>query len=65
MPPDRMSALPPLHALRAFDAAARYGRFRDAAKALGLSESAVSHQVKKLEEYLASRCSSAAATPSR
>ena len=53
MPPDKISALPPLHALRAFDAAARYGRFRDAAKALGLSESAVSHQVKKLEEYLA------------
>ncbi len=50
---ERMSALPPLHALRAFDAAARYGRFRDAAKALGLSESAVSHQVKKLEDYLA------------
>lgn len=49
---EKMPALPPLHALRAFDAAARFGRFRDAAKALGLSESAVSHQVKKLEDYL-------------
>jgi len=49
---EKMAALPPLHALRAFDAAARHGRFRDAAKALGLSESAVSHQVKKLEDYL-------------
>jgi LysR family transcriptional regulator, glycine cleavage system transcriptional activator len=49
---EKMPLLPPLHALRAFDAAARYGRFRDAAKALGLSESAVSHQVKKLEDYL-------------
>jgi LysR family glycine cleavage system transcriptional activator len=49
---ESMPALPPLHALRAFDAAARFGRFRDAAKALGLSESAVSHQVKKLEDYL-------------
>ena len=52
MPPEGTSPLPPLHALRAFDAAARYGRFRDAAKALGLSDSAVSHQVKKLENYL-------------
>jgi LysR family glycine cleavage system transcriptional activator len=50
---NRLTQLPPLHALRAFDAAARYGRFRDAALALGISESAVSHQVKKLEEYLA------------
>jgi LysR family glycine cleavage system transcriptional activator len=49
----RLTQLPPLHALRAFDAAARCGRFRDAALALGISESAVSHQVKKLEDYLA------------
>lgn len=48
----RLPLLPPLHALRAFDAAARFGRFRDAAAALGLSESAVSHQVKRLETYL-------------
>jgi LysR family glycine cleavage system transcriptional activator len=53
MPASRLPPLPPLHALRAFDAAARYGRFRDAAGALGLSESAVSHQVKKLEDFLA------------
>jgi len=49
---DRLSQLPPLHALRSFHAAARFGRFRDAAAALGLSESAVSHQVRKLEDYL-------------
>jgi LysR family glycine cleavage system transcriptional activator len=49
---DRLSPLPPLHALRSFHAAARFGRFRDAAAALGLSESAVSHQVRKLETYL-------------
>lgn len=49
---ERLPALPPLHALRAFDAAARLGRFRDAAAALGLSESAVSHQVKRLEAFL-------------
>ena len=48
----RLPNLPPLHALRAFHAAAKFGRFRDAASALGLSESAISHQVKRLEEYL-------------
>lgn len=47
-----LSKLPPLYALRAFHAAARFGRFRDAAEALGLSESAVSHQVRKLETFL-------------
>lgn len=52
MPAERLPTLPPLHALRAFDAAARFGRFRDAAAALGLSESAISHQVRKLEEHL-------------
>ena len=52
MPSEAITPLPPLHALRAFDAAARYGRFRDAARALGISESAVSHQIKKLEDYL-------------
>jgi LysR family glycine cleavage system transcriptional activator len=48
----RLPPLPPLHALRTFHAAALFGRFREAAVALGLSESAVSHQVKKLERYL-------------
>ncbi len=52
MADDKLSALPPLHALRSFHAAARFGRFREAAAALGLSESAVSHQVRKLEDYL-------------
>lgn len=51
----RLAPLPPLHALRSFHAAARLGRFRDAAAALGLSESAVSHQVRKLEEHLGVR----------
>ncbi len=52
MPQSRLPSLPPLHALKAFDAAARSERFRDAAAALGLSESAISHQVKRLEEFL-------------
>jgi LysR family glycine cleavage system transcriptional activator len=51
-PAERLLPLPPLHALRAFHAAARFGRFRDAASALGLSESAISHQVRKLEDHL-------------
>ena len=46
---DRM---PPFPALRAFHAAARHGRFRDAAAALGVTESAISHQIRRLEEFL-------------
>lgn len=49
--PDR-PRLPPFAALRAFHAAASYDRFRDAAEALGITESAVSHQVRRLEEFL-------------
>lgn len=43
---------PPLAALRAFDAAVRLGSFRAAADAIGLTPSAVSHQVKALERAL-------------
>ncbi len=44
--------IPPLPALRAFQAAARHGRFKDAARDLGLTESAISHQIRRLEELL-------------
>tara|TARA_R110002110_G_scaffold205066_7_gene417138 strand:- start:279341 stop:280276 length:936 start_codon:yes stop_codon:yes gene_type:complete len=44
--------LPPLNALRAFEVAARHQSFKDAAEELAVSQSAVSHQVKALEEYL-------------
>ncbi|MDZ7840972.1 MAG: LysR substrate-binding domain-containing protein [Gammaproteobacteria bacterium] len=44
--------LPPLAALRAFEAAARRGRFSSAAEELHVSQSAVSHHVRHLEEYL-------------
>lgn len=44
--------LPPFAALRAFHAAAVHGRFRDAAGALGITESAISHQVRRLEDFL-------------
>ena len=44
--------IPPLPALRAFQAAARHGRFKDAARDLGLTESAISHQIRRLEALL-------------
>jgi LysR family glycine cleavage system transcriptional activator len=44
--------LPPFAAVRAFEAAARHGSFKIAADELCLSPSAVSHQVRSLEEYL-------------
>lgn len=44
--------LPPLRALTAFEAAARLGSFRLAATELGITRSAVSHQVKALEQRL-------------
>ena len=44
--------LPPLNALRAFEAAARHGSFKLAAEELSVSQSAISHQVRALEEYL-------------
>ncbi|WP_417624897.1 transcriptional regulator GcvA [Paremcibacter congregatus] len=44
--------IPPLNALKSFEAAARMGSFRDAAEELHVSHSAVSHQIKRLEEYL-------------
>jgi LysR family glycine cleavage system transcriptional activator len=44
--------LPSLNALRAFEAAARHLSFKEAALELNVSQSAVSHQVKGLEETL-------------
>jgi LysR family transcriptional regulator, glycine cleavage system transcriptional activator len=44
--------LPPFAALRAFHAAAVHGRFRDAAESLGVTESAISHQIRRLENFL-------------
>jgi LysR family glycine cleavage system transcriptional activator len=49
---DRKLSLPPFAALRAFYAAATHERFRDAADSLGVTESAISHQVKRLEDFL-------------
>jgi len=47
--PDR---LPPLTALRAFECAARHLNFSRAAEELFITHSAVSHQIKALEEHL-------------
>ena len=44
--------LPPLNALRAFECAARHLSFTRAAQELHVTQAAVSHQVKALEEYL-------------
>ncbi|HET6157060.1 MAG TPA: LysR substrate-binding domain-containing protein [Dongiaceae bacterium] len=45
-------SLPPLNALRAFEAAARAGSYVAAAEELGVSPAAVSQQVRNLEEFL-------------
>ncbi len=43
--------LPPLTALRAFHAAGTHGSFQEAARALSVTPSAVSHQIRGLEEW--------------
>jgi LysR family glycine cleavage system transcriptional activator len=52
--PERSPArrLPPLNALRAFEAAGRHLSFVQAARELHVTPAAVSHQVKALEEFL-------------
>lgn len=43
--------LPPLSALRAFEAAARHGSFKHAADELAVTPTAISHQVRALEAH--------------
>jgi LysR family glycine cleavage system transcriptional activator len=45
-------SLPPLNAVRAFEAAARLGSFKEAAAELSVTHSAVSQQVRLLEQWL-------------
>ena len=44
--------LPPLNALRAFEVAARHLSFKNAARELSVTPTAVSHQIKMLEDFL-------------
>jgi LysR family transcriptional regulator, glycine cleavage system transcriptional activator len=46
-----MHSLPPLTELRAFEAAARQVSFKKAAAELGLTPTAISHQIRLLERY--------------
>ena len=46
------SKLPPLQAIRAFEAAARHASFTKAADELGMTQAAVSYQIKVLEERI-------------
>src|SRR5262245_44073918 len=46
-----MWKLPPLIELRAFEAAARHMSFKQAAAELGVTPTAVSHQIRLLERY--------------
>src|SRR2546427_12523838 len=48
----RSRRLPPLNALKAFEAAARHESFTRAAEELCVTQGAVSHQVKALEAEL-------------
>lgn len=43
--------LPPLSALRAFEAAARHGSFKQAAEELAVTPTAISHQIRALEGH--------------
>jgi LysR family glycine cleavage system transcriptional activator len=47
--------LPNLNQLRTFEAAARHGSFKKAAEELSVSQAAISHQIKALEEYYGCR----------
>jgi LysR family glycine cleavage system transcriptional activator len=54
----------PLSALEAFEAAARTGSFRAAGEELGISPSAISHAVRKLETLMGPCSSTGRAAPS-
>ncbi|PZR92648.1 MAG: LysR family transcriptional regulator [Stutzerimonas stutzeri] len=45
-------ALPPLNALRAFEAAARLGSFSKAAEEIGVTQGAIAQQIRHLEAFL-------------
>ena len=45
-----MSRLPPLTAVRAFEAAGRHENFSRAAEELGMTQAAISYQIRQLED---------------
>ena len=47
--------IPPVHALSAFEAAARHGSFALAAEELCITPSALSHRIRLLEEFVGER----------
>src|SRR6202041_2269374 len=47
-----MATLPSLNGLRAFEAAARHRSFTLAANELNVTQTAISHQIRRLEEQL-------------
>jgi LysR family transcriptional regulator, glycine cleavage system transcriptional activator len=47
-----MTALPPLAAIRVFETVARHGNFSRAAAELNMTQSAVSYQIKLLEDFV-------------
>ena len=51
----RQQRLPPLTAIRAFDAVARHASFKLAAEEIGVTATAISHQIRVLEESLQQR----------
>ncbi len=53
--PSPFRSLPPLGTLRTFEAVARHLSFTRAADELALTQSAVSHQIRALEEHLGAR----------
>ena len=50
-----MSDLPSLSAIRVFEAAARHSSFKEAAVELHLTPTAISHQIRALEEWMGER----------
>jgi LysR family glycine cleavage system transcriptional activator len=51
-PAGARSRLPPLRALQAFEATSRHATFSRAAEELGVTPSAISHQIQQLEDFL-------------
>lgn len=51
----KIRRLPPLTAIRAFDAVARHASFKQAAEEIGVTPTAISHQIRVLETALGQR----------